>query len=78
MMGKYRQVICPYCKHQYMTHIIDDNYDVKICHDGEVIQGWVDRCPMCNRFLYAIDNVLLGVAKDEDPENEIEESFILR
>ena len=77
-MGKYRQVVCPYCNHQYMTHIIDDNYDVKINHAGKVLQGWADICPMCNRFLYAIDNVLLGVSKDEYPENEIERSCILR
>lgn len=77
-MGKYRQVICPYCKHQYMTHILDNNYDVKICHDGDVLQGWFDVCPMCNRFLYAIDNVLLGVAEDEYPKNEIEKTYILR
>lgn len=37
-MGKYRQVICPYCKHQYMTHIINDDYDVKISHDGKIMQ----------------------------------------
>jgi len=77
-MGKYRQVICPYCKHQYMTHILDDTYDVKISHNGEILQVWVDRCPMCNRSLYAIDNALLGVSKDEYPESEIERTYVLR
>ena len=42
------------------------------------MQGWVDKCPMCDDFLYAIDNVLLGVSKEEYPENEIDRSYILR
>ena len=77
-MGKYRQVICPYCKHQYMTHIINDDYEVKISNEGKIMQGWVDKCPMCDHFLYAIDNVLLGVSKEEYHENEIDRSYILR
>jgi len=61
-----------------MTHIINDDYDVKISHEGKIMQGWVDKCPMCDDFLYAIDNVLLGVSKEEYPENEIDRSYILR
>lgn len=60
-----------------MTHIESDDYDIKINHNGKLLQGWVDKCPMCSCFLYAFDNVLLGASEKEYPENEII-SFTLR
>lgn len=74
---RFRQVICPFCKHQYMTRVYNE-YDLIIKHNGELLYGWKDRCTKCDSWIYAIDNRLEGVEPSSFPKDEITEHFILR
>ena len=73
----FRQVICPFCSHQYMTRVYEE-YDLIIKHSGDILNGWNDQCPKCSSWLYIIDNKLEGVDPSLFPEEEITEHFILR
>ena len=67
MAYEFREVICPYCKHQFMFHKIECG--VRFCDYKDKITGkkmYVEICPNCGNFLLAIENILEGIKKDDD------------
>ncbi len=67
MPYEFREVICPYCKHQFMFQKTEDGVRIYDCRDK--ITGkkmYVAICPECRGFLYAIENFLEGVREDDD------------
>ena len=61
-MDKYifREVLCPFCKKPYMTRIYED-YDCTVIHDGQTLNGWVDRCPKCDGHVFVAEGLHEGV-----------------
>ena len=67
MSYEYREVICPYCKHQFMFR--KNEGGVKVCDYIDKITGtkmYSVICTSCGKWLKAMENVLEGVREDDD------------
>lgn len=67
MTYEFREVICPYCKHQFMFH--KNAGGVRAYEYIDRITGkkvYPERCTQCNKWLFAIENVLEGICEDDE------------
>ena len=74
MTGNYqfREVICPYCQHRYMTRKVECG--VRFCDYKDKLTGnkmYLEICPKCGKFLFAIENILEGIKEDDDRVIEV-------
>ena len=66
MSYEFREVICPYCKHQYMFR--KNEGGIKCGDYIDKTTGKIaiaEYCPKCGKWLYALDSVLEGVREDD-------------
>ncbi len=73
MAYEFREVICPYCQHQFMFHKIECG--VRFCEYKDKITGkkmYSEQCPSCRKLLFAIENVLEGVKEDDERIIEVD------
>ena len=68
MSYEFREVICPYCQHRYMTHKVSEWCDYRDKITGKKM--YVEKCPKCSNFLFAIENVLEGIKEDDERVTE--------
>ncbi len=60
-----------------MTYVYkEDGYEYCLKKQCKNLNGWMDKCPKCNTYLFIADGELDGLVFDEIPENEIEETDI--
>ncbi len=67
MSYEYREVICPYCKHQFMFR--KNEGGLKVCESMDKITGakmYSVICTSCGKWLKAMKNVLEGICEDDD------------
>ena len=73
MPYEFREVICPYCQHQFMFHKVECG--VRFCDYKDKITGkkiyLADRCPNCGKFVFAIENILECIKEDDPRIREI-------
>ena len=74
---RFQDVLCPFCKKSYMTRIYDD-YDLIVEFNGNVLNGWYDRCPKCNEDVFVVENDNEGKDLSQYPKESITVHFILR
>ncbi len=74
---RFREVVCPFCKHRYMTQTYND-YDFTVTLPDKTLNGWITICPECRSFSFAAEGVLEGFDRNQFPEEAIEEKIILR
>ena len=72
MSYEFREVICPYCQHRFMIHKVECG--VRFCDYKDKLTGkkmYVEKCPNCEKFLFAIENILEGIKEDDDRVIEV-------
>lgn len=74
---RFREVICPFCKHRYMTQIYYD-YDLTVTLPDKSLKGWITMCPVCSSFSFAAEGILEGFDRNQFPAEAIEEKITLR
>ena len=62
-MMKYREVICPSCKHRFMFQCHED-YDFTAVKNEKEYAGWFGDCPKCEKTLLVLDGILEGTQED--------------
>ncbi len=67
MAYEFREVICPYCGHQFMLHKSEGGIKIVEYLDktnGKLCASTI--CPKCRETVIALDKVLVGVREDDD------------
>lgn len=74
---RFREVICPFCKHRYMTRIYSE-YDYFVTLPDKSLAGWSDMCPACRSWSFVADGILEGFDEEQFPKEAIKRKIILR
>ena len=59
-MMKYREVVCPSCKHRFMFRCYED-FDFKAVKNEKEYGGWFGDCPKCEETFLVLDGILEGM-----------------
>ena len=67
MAYRFREVICPYCQHQFMLRKNEGGMKIYNYFDKKTGRKmYSTMCPQCKEHLYAIEHVLEGIKKDDE------------
>ncbi len=72
---KCQRVICPNCKHEYMSIFNDPSYTIK--SDGKETDGYLAQCPKCKEFAVVVLGDKYGKSEKDYSKAELKHIFRL-
>lgn len=60
-----REVVCCACNHRFHEFFVTWDPSKARSKDGKIVYVEVAQCPKCRKFLYVLENALVGLDSDE-------------